>query len=366
MKYLSLLLVLLSVPATIFAQNVVSHLEEGHALAGKALGFAQIAFGGTYETVLNVTNRGTAAYKGTLVLRASDPSKPFPARVNGTPAPMNLTLDPGATATFRITSGDPSSGTLSGFATITPTDLESRSLLEGNLTYYIKSPDGSTIADSVGVAPSRPILQTVIPFDDFRSVALALANPGNEKATITLTLFDDRNVKIGTASRELARNQHMADFLFRLFPNASPTRGRVDLHADRQFLATALTYVSSGQASSLPIQPSVKLYEIPISVGGETSKGDVYLAFDGLSVTGYYSDEEDGGSTITSGTLEDGNLGLFVIGCCPGDSDQVIIFIQILNFDPLKSTQNGTLIIYFPNQPTSTGMRGTATMTALN
>ncbi|MBI4471353.1 MAG: hypothetical protein HY646_01715, partial [Acidobacteria bacterium] len=136
MKYANLLLILLSVSATAFAQR-----------PGKSLTFAQVAFGGGYETVLNLTNRGTAAYNGTLTLRPTDPTRPYPARVNGNSvsAGMNLTLNPGATESLRITSGDASAGILSGFAIIRSTNPESDSLLEGNLTYYVKSAGGAIL-----------------------------------------------------------------------------------------------------------------------------------------------------------------------------------------------------------------------------
>jgi hypothetical protein len=47
MKRMSVVFLLLGVPVTGWAQ-----------LPGKDLAFAQIAFGGGYETVLNLTNRG--------------------------------------------------------------------------------------------------------------------------------------------------------------------------------------------------------------------------------------------------------------------------------------------------------------------
>lgn len=168
MKRLSLILILLTAPATAFAQLIPR----------KELGFAQIAFGGGYETVLNLSNRGTSAYNGTLTLAPTDTTKPFPALVNGSPlsgGSMNFVVNAGATATVRITSGSASTDILTGFAVIQSSTPESASLLEGNLTYYLKTPNGSVV-DSVGVAPSRSIIQAVIPFDDFQTVALALAN----------------------------------------------------------------------------------------------------------------------------------------------------------------------------------------------
>ena len=130
MKHTILLGILLVLPATAFAQNF---------FPAKDLAFAQIAAGGGYETVLNVTNRGTSAYNGSLTLIPTDTAKPFNLLVNGNQltGPLNLALAPDTTATLRITSGNESAGTVSGFATIRDADRDKTSLLEGNLTYYV-------------------------------------------------------------------------------------------------------------------------------------------------------------------------------------------------------------------------------------
>lgn len=96
--------------------------------------------------------------------------------------------------------------------------------------------------DSVGVVPSSRLFKAVIPFDGFQSVALAPArfSGGPEAMPITLTLFDDKGVRVGSADQALAPSQHTAKFLYQFFPAVSSTR-RVEIRSsDRPFIGTAL------------------------------------------------------------------------------------------------------------------------------
>jgi hypothetical protein len=356
MKRVSLLLLLLGAPATTYAQP------------GKILRFAQIAFGGGYETVINVTNRGTAAFNGRLNLLPSDPAKPFPALVNGTPVSTVSTvlLDPGATASLRITSGDASAGTVSGYAFIGTPNPETDSLLEGNLTYYVKSADG-TILDSVGVAPSMPVTSTAVPFDDFETVALALANLTGADLNINLTLLDDKNARIGGTTLTLAKNQQVPKFLYQIFPGASLQKGRVEIQAAGPFIGSALTFAKGGQASSLPFPASTNLYELTLNFVSQSYTGHVYITFEAAYASGYVVDVENGvplqpfseHSERIAGFLVSGNLELFSHSS-RGKGDEDITYVLIPGFNPSKDTQSGTALIYAVNPP---GVFGQTTVT---
>jgi hypothetical protein len=342
MKCTRLLLIFMSLSATAFAQLV----------PGKDLGFAQIAFGGGYETVLNVSNRGTSIYNGTLALWPTDRTKPFPALVNGSPVPapfqMTLALNAGATASLRITSGNVSAGTLTGFATIIGANREADNLLEGNLTYYVKSADG-TIVDSIGVAPSRAAFQATVPFDDFQTVALALANLNFVNATTTfrLTLFDENNTQVGNFSQSLGPLQQLPRFLPELFPGVSLTKGRVDINSGIPLLGTALTFVKGGQASSLPFLQSTKLYNATLNVTpAGTFTSHAYVSFDGPFVTLYTFDTENG--IPQPGTM-DRSVGLVTDGTLEilsREGPNEISSVVIPNFNPQALTQTGTFTAY--------------------
>jgi len=333
----------------------------------KDLGFAQIAFGGGYETVLNVTNRGTSIYNGTLTLWPTDRTKPFPALVNGSPVPgqITLALNAGATASLRITSGNVSAGTLSGFATIIGNNREADNLLEGNLTYYVKSADG-TIVDSVGVAPSRPIFLAVVPFDDYHTVALALANfsPFNATAPVRLTLFDENNTQVGTFNQALGPMQQLPRFLSELFPGLSFTKGRVEITSGIPILGTALTFVK-GQASSLPFSQSTKLYDATLSVTpGGTFSSHAYVSVDGPYVTLYTFDTENG--VPQPGTL-DRAVGLVTDGTLEilsREGSNEIASVVIPGFNPQAVTQTGTFVSYSLS-PGGVLAQGTVTLTLI-
>jgi hypothetical protein len=356
MKRLILPFILLVVPVTLFAQP------------GKSLNFAQIAFGGGYETVLNVTNRGIAPFNGSFNLAPSDRSKPFPAVVNDVPlsGPVSLRVAPGATTTLTIKSGNPSLGVLSGWGAISSTAPEAPSLLEGNLTYYIKSENG-TVLDSVGVLPSVSLLQAVVPFDDFQSVALALANISNQPATVTLTVFDAANTQVGATTQTLAGAQQVPRFLSQFVPGVSLTKGRVEIRSNRLINGTALTFAGSGQASSLPLLPSMKLYEFRLRAGTDTYTGHVYCSVIGNLVSGYVIDLEDG--TPVSDSLDpfaavvddSGTLRLL-----DREGSNEISEVVIPNFNLAAATLNGTFTLYRLNAPGGVIVEGTVTMIALN
>jgi len=365
MRHTGLLCILLILlPAAAFGQDF---------FPAKDLAFAQIAVGGGYETVLNVTNRGTSVYNGTLTLIPADRTKAFPTVINGTApsGPLDLAINPGATASFRITSGDASLGTLSGFATITSADRNQPSMLEGNLTYYVKSSDG-TIVDSAGVAPSNQVFQTVIPFDDFLTVALALVYqaPADQTAGLSITVFDDKNVQVGTTNQALRGGQQVAKFLWQYFPYARLTKGRVEIQSDRLFIGTALTFVKGSQASSLPFLPSMKVYNYSGSYPGNTITGKMYFCFNGPYMTGYVRIETINGAAVPlgidqiSGVLKNGNLEIY-IHQGRGTSMENLGYLLITGYSPSQATQSGTAVGFFVNPPGVLGT-GNVTFTAVN
>jgi hypothetical protein len=334
---------------------------------GKGLSFAQIAFGGGYETVINLTNRGTATYSGNLVLRPTDPTRPFPARVNGSPLNAGnaaaITLNPGATLSLSITSGDASLGTVTGFAIVSPAQAQLPYLLEGNLTYYLRSANG-TITDSVGVAPSTPTLGTAIPFDDFETVALALANNGPQTTTIRLTVFDDKNAQVGATTQTLAGNQQVPRFLFQFFPGVSLTRGRVEIQSDFPFLGTALTFVEGSQASSLPFLSSMKLYDVAFDIGGFQGSVHLYLTLEGIYAKAYDVEFENGvpapgAFTNWAGILQDGELVM-----AEREDSNGVCYVRIPAFSLSKATQSGKAVCVDENLP-GTVFQGTITVTAI-
>jgi hypothetical protein len=241
--------------STVFAQSIC-----------KSLAFAQIASGGAWETVINVTNRGTTTYTGFLSLHTmgADGITPMPWNpiVNGTKvtnSQMAILIPAGSMQTLTITAENLETG----FGTITPSapsDSNQTSFVEGSLTYFYLS--GNEVLDSIGVEPSNQIYLTTIPFDKFASIAFALANTNANTASVNLTVYSASTPVqvLGTTTLSLARNAHVAEYLYQVFPSiAEEVPGRLDIECDIPIYGLALTQVGS-QFSSLPFLPAVKGY----------------------------------------------------------------------------------------------------------
>ncbi|MBZ5535734.1 MAG: hypothetical protein LAO31_07255 [Acidobacteriia bacterium] len=287
------LLGLLVISTSMFGQTFWTH---------KDLVFGQVAAGGGYETVLNVTNRGSAAYTGTMYLFTGngDAWTPFVNGVlaNGT---MNVSIPPGVTQSFHITvNGGVQAGTVFIFTGSTANN----NFLEGNLTYFIRS--GSTITDSVGVPPSNELYLSTVAFEDFSTIALALNNGDATQshiAHLTLRLFNESNANVATKTLDLCGHAcHMAQFLSEIFSGTSLGRGRLEIStADYPVYGTALTFVNN-QFSSLPLGGSPRAYTFTTNTPafGITTTGDASLWVDGIYVRGYVRFTSLNGSSLTT------------------------------------------------------------------
>ena len=287
------LLGLLVMSNSLFGQTFWTH---------KDLVFGQVAAGGGYETVLNVTNRGTITYTGTMYLLTGN-GNPWTPFVNGVLAngTVNVSILPGVTQSYHITvNGGVQAGTVFIFTSSTAND----NFLEGNLTYFIRS--GSTITDSVGVSPSSEFYLSTVAFEDFSTIALALNNgdaTASHVAHLTLRLFNENNANVATKTLDLCGHAcHMAQFLSEIFPGTSLGRGRLEIStADYPVYGTALTFVNN-QFSSLPLGGSPRAYTFATNTPafGITTSGDASLWVDGIYVRGYVRFTRLNGGTLAN------------------------------------------------------------------
>jgi hypothetical protein len=302
---------------SVFAQTV-----------GKTLAFPQVAAGGGWKTVLNLTNRGTTAYSGSLKLSNMSPTnqpQPWSPIVNGnliSNGQMNFSINPGVTLTLTITEDG---GTQAGFGTITPvtpSDSEQSSLVEGTLTYYVIS--NGIITDSIGILPSDQIYLASLPFDDFSTIALAMANTNSTAASVHLTLFSAANQMVGTHTELISANGYVATYAGTFFPNAQVTGGRLEIQSDTPIIGTALTD-TSGQFSSLPFASATKSYSWSTTLsaagggGSQTLTGTAVVRVHESSVIFESIQLTKNGQPVqkpfgtTSGMLRDGALILFIL-----------------------------------------------------
>ena len=344
------------VSATVSAQSV-----------GKSLAFAQIASGGVWESVINVTNRGTTTYTGSLSLftMSSDGSSPQPWNpiVNGTyvtGGQMAISLPAGNTRTLTITAPN----LQVGFGTITPaapSTTDDTSFVEGALTYYFLS--GGAIVDSIGVEPSSPIYLTTIPFDDFSNITLALANANVAATSVNLRMYSASSQVLGTATLPLAGKAHVAKYLSEIFPSIQGgLAGRLDIECDAPIYGVALTQAGS-QFSSLPFQPAVKVYNWTINFQGIIKTGLLSTRLSGslgdsMSATLTPTQETPRyiSGTFTSGAFTKVDYDV---------SNNQIEYWSLSSYSFSAPTINGTVRIWTINPFTYQG-QGTITLTAAN
>jgi len=258
----------------------------------KDVSFAQVAVGPTIDTVLTLTNRGTyeQGYSGVLMFKQGTSGAAWNPRVNGAvidKGEFPITILPDETLVLRITGGDTVE---SGFVILQANDLILDNFVEANLTYFLRS--NGAVVDSVGVAPSTEFYLTSIPFENFSTIALALANPSDnaEPVSVQITPIDGDGTPLSGKSIQLASYAHEAQYLTELFPGVAMGKGKVEIASSRPILGTALTQIN-GQLSSLPLAPSPVAYNISLlgSAGSGIPNYDGALALwaEGYFVKGY-------------------------------------------------------------------------------
>ena len=305
----------------------------------KDAAFGQVAVGGGIETVINLTNRGTYLYTGSIRFLRGQGSVWNPL-VNGT-AIVNgeyaLEIQPKSTATIRLT-GDQLE---SGAAVAVSQDLLLDNFIEANLTYFVRS--GESVTDSVGVSPSKEFYLASVPFQDLESIALALVNgdlSGERVAHVLLRLFTEGGSQLETKSLELGSFFHDASFLSELFPGLDLERGKVEISSDIPIFGTALT-LEEGEISSLPLEPSPVAYTVRmISSEGSVATGEMALWAEGFFVKGYFLisaiDEEplpEAVLELVNGQLFDQFLQLsFAVSEDPFFAEEATLYFEHTNF----------------------------------
>jgi len=362
---LTLLIVLL--PLTANAQTIYPK---------KDLAFAQVAAGGPYETVINVTNRGSNTYTGILNLfhLAGEPWNPLVNGVQISNGRMNVTIAKGATTTYRITRNI---GTEAGFAIFLASDLAQTSFLEGTLTYYVRGGDFGLVVDSVGVQPSSEFYLTAVPFDDFSTIAYALANLNTTAVTPKLSLYSDANVLVASTDLpQFAPGQHMAEYLRQRFQGIQITRGRMEIQSDLPIIGTILTdnydeLTQLSQLSSLPMLPAVKGYRFTGSIGGISYGGELSLWFDGPFVQGYLRvltvagiPEQNPDTLHLTGSLVNGLLQMITSGN-PNVEDSLLVSSVVDSYSLSLTTLNASASGWWLDTKLPAGT-GTLTLTAIN
>jgi|WetSurMetagenome_2_1015567.scaffolds.fasta_scaffold09397_2 hypothetical protein len=335
----------------------------------KSLTFAQIASGDAWETVINVSNRGTTTYTGVLSFFTMSSDGVTPLRWNPI---LNGTQIVNGQAAISIPAGNTQRLTITapslavGFGTISPTspsDTDLTSFAEGTLTYYFYS--GTDLVDSIGVEPSSRIYSTTIPFDNFSEIAFALANSDSKAAAVKLTVYSaSAPVQVlGTHTVLLAPNAHVAEYLNQVFPGISgSTSGRLDIECETPVYGLALTQVGS-QFSSLAFQPAVKTYTWAVNFQSVVKTGFLSARLEGalMDYTTMTLTPAQDAPRYTTGTFSNGSL--FMMDCDVANNQ--IKYWNFASYSPSGITLNGTVQVWTLDPFFYLG-QGTITLTATN
>jgi hypothetical protein len=330
MKKLSLCLIL-SVVGILIASSAV-YAQEPDLL------FAQLAVGGTpeleIESVLTVTNLGSELFEGTLRFWTG-PGDVWNPLVEGEPTTggqVEVSIGALSTESIRVTGTD----LTAGYGVLTSDD-SAPGLVEGNLTYFLLS--NGDIVDSVGVAPSVGLHRATIPFADFSTIALALANTQATDNVVNLTLRSEEGAAVETVELVLEANAHSSRFLNEIF-DANLQGGRVDVGSEDLFFGTAVT-LTSGQISTLPMLPAEVEYDVRVMAqDGTITLGNLSMLAEGTFVRGSLElTSEDGvvlptpARTRIGGRLVNGNLRLaFYAGGPEFFNEDVVIYVEASGF----------------------------------
>ena len=336
----------------------------------KDAAFGQVVVGGGYETVINLTNRGTHSYVGTLVLfrTVNEQSVDWNPTINGTAVQdgeYGVEIQPQATATFRLTGSQLEAGA----AILLSEDLLLDNLIEANLTYLIL--EGGRVSDSVGISPSKEFYRASIPFEKFSETALALVNgdlSGERTANVTLSLYSGDGSSLGPKKPlTLGPLLHTAKFLHEHFPGQMLDGGKVEIVSDAPIFGTALTF-SGGQFSSLPLDPAPVTYSVRLEVEESYATGELALWAEGSFIRGYMmifgtngQDFEVPEFSLVNGELEDGRFRLaFTILQDPFDDEEVTMSMGHDQFSFESNLVSGEWIELFQDD---TNLKGTYELT---
>jgi uncharacterized delta-60 repeat protein len=229
--------------------SITESFTEGSALLGV---FAQIAAGGSYQTVLTGINTRQTTADILVSLIKSDGTRFLTPQ--GTPSePVQFNIPPMGTARLPVTLP---SDTVVGYGV-----FSGKMQIDG--TALFKSIQGNHILSEAGVGLSKPTRDFTVYIDntDNSSSGYAVANSGNTPATLKLTLRNNFGSVRERATITLPPGQHFAEFANQRFPLTAPAgfEGSIEFTSDQNVAAVALRYdnmnlnVTSQVFSTIPV-----------------------------------------------------------------------------------------------------------------
>lgn len=209
--------------------------------------FPQFADGGGYVSNFMLTNSTDTATTATLSFFGNDGT---PLSIMSGILATSLDVQVPAHGSAKVsTSGLPAQFVAGWVRVTTNPNVD----LGGNAVFQFFN--GATLFSEASVPGVLPVSKIDFFADEeggFKT-GFALCNPGNLRATGTITLFHKDGTEFGTRPIDILPGYHSAVFLFELFGNNAPS-GRAEISLTSGYLAaTALRYHSSSIFSTVAV-----------------------------------------------------------------------------------------------------------------
>ena len=205
--------------------------------------FAQVAAGGSYQTILTGINTDRINHDVHVSLVRSD-GTPFKDAAGNPMSPAQFSLPPMGTLRFQAALPG---GTVAGYGV-----FAGNAPIDG--TALFRSLQGNTIISEAGVGLSKPAQHFTVYIDNTQNAAsgYAVANNGGKTATLNLTLRGNDGGILDWAVVSLPPGHHFAEYADQRFPvrAAAGFEGSIEFSSDQKVAAVALRYDNTNLSAS--------------------------------------------------------------------------------------------------------------------
>ncbi|RPJ86590.1 MAG: hypothetical protein EHM18_05455 [Acidobacteria bacterium] len=215
---------------------------------------AQLANGGGQTTVLMLANPNPRPVDATVNFYDEEGAPvPVPLRTHGTKSEVEVTVPANSSLSIE-TLGQ------TQVVTVGWVHVVSDEPLRGTTNFQFT--EGGEIVREAGVADSLPIgsANVFISVGGGFNAGVAIANPTEQDADLTLRLLDDEGEELANRSFSLPSGAHMAQFVNELFEDEVGTafEGTLVIDSNVPVVATAIRTKDGVQISSYPVGQAVR------------------------------------------------------------------------------------------------------------
>jgi hypothetical protein len=138
----------------------------------------------------------------------------------------------------------------------------------GSALFSFTNPQGILVSQA-GVAAAEPILSGRIFVDETGTqTGIALVNPSQQEAFVTLILRDASGVEVNRITRTLSAGRHLATFVFQIFKNLPASfTGSLTFESNQKLAAIALR--QSSNSLDEPVYTTLPVVDLAVPAGNE-------------------------------------------------------------------------------------------------